>query len=311
MGAYGSISVGYDPGYLLRESSKGAEGYYLSAVDEIGEPPGVWTGRAGPELGLALGAELEPDVMHLLFGELLDPRDPAFSDPDVPVTDKAVLGRAPRRYKSAQEILEARLEAEPDASPERVEQLEIEARQQARAAVMFLDFTFSADKSTSVLHASLQAAAVRAGQDGQDELSAHYAGLSAAVEGAVRAGAAAAIDYLQDEAGYSRAGYHGAIPRDQDGRPLAEHSTGRFIDAHQWVVASFLQHTSRDAMESLDTRILEQPAGQQPRPAHHPRSLSDGSLDHLPHRIRAGSRRPGDRAPRRHHPALTPAARPD
>ena len=53
MGAYGSVAAGYDPGYLLRESSKGAEGYYLSAVAEIGEPPGVWTGRAcaGPGPG--------------------------------------------------------------------------------------------------------------------------------------------------------------------------------------------------------------------------------------------------------------------
>jgi hypothetical protein len=63
LGAYGSLSPGYDPGYLLRESSKGAEGYYLSAVDEIGEPPGVWTGRAGPALGLAAGAEVEHVVV--------------------------------------------------------------------------------------------------------------------------------------------------------------------------------------------------------------------------------------------------------
>jgi hypothetical protein len=41
LGAYGSLSRGYDPGYLLRESSKGAEGYYLSAVEEIVEPPGL------------------------------------------------------------------------------------------------------------------------------------------------------------------------------------------------------------------------------------------------------------------------------
>lgn len=76
MGAYGSVSTGYDPGYLLRESSKGMEGYYLSAVAECGEPPGVWTGRACPGLGLERGSEVEPDVMELLYGQLLDPRDP-------------------------------------------------------------------------------------------------------------------------------------------------------------------------------------------------------------------------------------------
>ena len=68
-----------------------------------------------------------------------------------------------------------------------------------------------------------------------------------AVWDAVRAGSAAALDYLQDEAGYSRTGYHGAIPRDPTtGRKLADHSTGQFVDAHEWVVASFAQHTSRN-----------------------------------------------------------------
>ena len=43
----------------------------------------------------------------------------------------------------------------------------------------------------------------------------------------------AMLEYLQREAGYSRAGYHG-----KDG--------GRFAGAHEWVIASFPQHTSRD-----------------------------------------------------------------
>ena len=64
-------------------------------------------------------------------------------------------------------------------------------------------------------------------------------------------GAAAALEYLQDEAGYSRAGYHGAVPRDEHDRPLAGHPTGRYVDAHEWVVASFLQHTSRDGDPQL------------------------------------------------------------
>ena len=47
------------------------------------------------------------------------------------------------------------------------------------------------------------------------------------------AGNQAMLDYLQREAGYSRAGYHSK-------------GSGRFADAHEWVVASFRQHTSRD-----------------------------------------------------------------
>ncbi|HUY45233.1 MAG TPA: MobF family relaxase, partial [Streptosporangiaceae bacterium] len=50
---------------------------------------------------------------------------------------------------------------------------------------------------------------------------------------AIMAANQAMLDYLQREAGYSRAGYHSK-------------SSGRFVDAHDWVIASFPQHTSRD-----------------------------------------------------------------
>ena len=50
---------------------------------------------------------------------------------------------------------------------------------------------------------------------------------------AIMAGNQAMLEYLQREAGYSRAGYHSK-------------NSGRFVDAHQWVIASFAQHTSRD-----------------------------------------------------------------
>ena len=251
MGAYGSLSTGYDPGYLLRESSKGMEGYYLSAVAECGEPPGVWTGRACPGLGLERGSEVEPDVMELLYGQLLDPRDPLSADKDVLPEDKTHLGAPPRNYKSFQERFDAMVAAEPDATPERLEQLAIQARKDQRQAVMFFDFTYSADKTTSILHASLQAAAVRAEKDGDAHAAAGYRRMAGAVEDAVRAGAAAALEYLQEEAGYSRAGYHGAVPKDERGRPLARHATGRWVDAHRWVVASFLQHTNRDGDPQL------------------------------------------------------------
>ena len=54
-----------------------------------------------------------------------------------------------------------------------------------------------------------------------------------AVWDAIMAGNQAMLDYLQREAGYSRAGYHSK-------------GSGRFVDAHEWVIASFRQHTSRD-----------------------------------------------------------------
>ncbi|MQA16132.1 MAG: AAA family ATPase [Pseudonocardiaceae bacterium] len=54
-----------------------------------------------------------------------------------------------------------------------------------------------------------------------------------AVEDAVMAGAQAALEYLQDKAGYARIGHHGG-------------GAGRWIDAQKFVVAQFLQHDSRD-----------------------------------------------------------------
>src|SRR5690606_10406640 len=53
-----------------------------------------------------------------------------------------------------------------------------------------------------------------------------------AVEEAMWAGNRAALDYLADQAGYARVGHHGP-------------TGGRFVDAHDWTVASFFQHTSR------------------------------------------------------------------
>ena len=65
------------------------------------------------------------------------------------------------------------------------------------------------------------------------EAAAAWAAHKQAVEDAIWAGNNAALDYLQDKAGYSRVGHHGG-------------GAGRFIDAHEWIVASFFQHTSRD-----------------------------------------------------------------
>lgn len=143
MGAIGTVARGYDVGYLLKESSKGLDsGYYLSAVDSIGEPPGVWTGRGCAELGLTAGGEVEPAVMERIYGKLLDPRDPAFADDRVPGKEKAHLGAPPRQYKTADQHLAELLEREPDAGPERRKVLEIEASRKARQAVVFFDYTF-------------------------------------------------------------------------------------------------------------------------------------------------------------------------
>lgn len=230
-----SVATGYDPGYLTRQVAPGAEGYYLSAVGAGGgEPPGRWTGRGCAELGLA--GLVDADVMTALYRDLRDPRDPA---------GQAILGKAPRQYKSAEQIAAEMLAAEPDATPERVEQIHAEAARKSRSAVMFFDATFSPSKSVSLLHAGFQAAAVEARERGDLDAAAEMEARAEAVWDAVRFGSSVSLEYLQDAAGYTRTGYHGAIPTDEAGRPLTDRATGRFEDAHEWIVASFDQHTSR------------------------------------------------------------------
>jgi conjugative relaxase-like TrwC/TraI family protein len=223
-----TIASGYDPLYLTRAVATGRENYYLSAVAEHGEPPGVWTGLGCLELGLAVGSEVDNKVMERLYGAFLDPRDP---------TRKTTLGRAPSGFDGNNDKVAARiaslLAAEPEASPERRDQLIMQALKEQRAAVYFFDATFSVPKSVSLLHASFQVRAQQAHETGRDDEARQWTARAQAVWDGIMAGNQAMLDYLQQEAGYSRAGYHSK-------------GSGRFADAHQWVIASFAQHTSRD-----------------------------------------------------------------
>ena len=223
-----TISSGYDPGYLTRAVATGRENYYLSAVAEHGEPPGVWTGLGCPELGLPPGSQVDNTVMERLYGAFTDPRDPEH---------KVTLGRAPSGFTSNDDKVSARLAgllaAEPEATPERRDQIIMAAMREQRATVFFFDATFSVPKSVSLLHASLQVRAQQARQAGRAGEAEQWAGRAQVVWDAIMAGNQAMLDYLQREAGYSRAGYHSK-------------NSGRFADAHRWVIASFAQHTSRD-----------------------------------------------------------------
>ena len=228
-----TISTGYDPGYLTHAVATGRENYYLSAVAEHGEPPGVWTGAGCPELGLAVGSQVDPAVMERLYSAFVDPRDP---------DGKSSLGRAPSRYTGLDDKIAARIEAllaaEPDATPERRDELITRPLSDRRAPVFFFDATFSVPKSVSLLHASLQLRAQQAGENGQAGEADRWEQQAQAVWDAILAANQVMLEYLQREAGYSRAGYHGK-------------GSGRFADAHDWVIASFPQHTSRDGDPQL------------------------------------------------------------
>jgi conjugative relaxase-like TrwC/TraI family protein len=223
-----TIASGYDPLYLTKAVATGRENYYLSAVTEHGEPPGVWTGQGCPELGLPAGSEVDNKVMERLYGAFTDPRDPEHL---------ATLGRAPSGFEGQRDKLAGRigglLAAEPDATQERRDQIITQALKGQRAAVYFFDATFSVPKSVSLLHASLQVRVQQAEEAGQVAEAGEWAGRARVVWDGIMAGNQAMLEYLQREAGYSRAGYHGK-------------GSGRFVDAHEWVIASFRQHTSRD-----------------------------------------------------------------
>ena len=191
-----TIASGYDPLYLTRAVATGRENYYLSAVAEHGEPPGIWTGAGCPELGLAVGSQVDNKEMEGLYGAFLDPRD---------LSGEATLGRAPSGFDGHSAKIAARiaalLAAEPQATPERRDQLIMQALKEQRAAVYFFDATFSVPKSVSLLHASFQVRARQARDAGRDGEAGEWAAHAQAVWDAVMVGNQAMLDYLQREAG--------------------------------------------------------------------------------------------------------------
>jgi hypothetical protein len=252
-----SVKSGHSADYLTGAVAAGRENYYTGAV-AAGEPPGRWYGRGAEALGLS--GLVDHQDMQALYEHYLDPRDPAFRTPEA-WGEAATLGHTGRAYLSEEEIYAAALKADPGASPERRAELRIEAGRRARRNVAFLDATFSVQKSVTVLHTAFEAQEVQARLAAEAaqaaEIAASVAGDTAAVtehvtehtrartaeqswatyrravEDAIWAGNQAGLDYLAEHAGYSRVGHHGG-------------AAGRYVDAHDWTVASFFQHDSRD-----------------------------------------------------------------
>jgi hypothetical protein len=262
-----SLSSGHSADYLTGAVAAGRENYYTGAV-AAGEPPGRWAGRGAERLGLS--GEVDTQDMTALYERFIDPRDEAFGDPvrwDEAVKDGRTLGHTGRRYLSEDEIYQASLEAEPGADAERRAALRVEAGKKARKNVAFIDATFSVQKSVTVLHTAFEAQEVRARSAAErartaldavsasagdaggavhrsvGELAVELATAEAeaeawaehrrAVEDAIWAGNQTALEYLAGKAGYSRVGHHGG-------------AAGRWVDAHDWTIASFFQHDSRN-----------------------------------------------------------------
>ncbi|WP_308190958.1 MobF family relaxase [Pseudonocardia terrae] len=224
-----SIATGHDPGYLTKAVAGGREGYYTGA-EATGEPPGLWYG-AGAEL-LGLQGQVDAELMEAVYSHLLDPRDPATHARST-WGEASPLAAGHRRYRTAEQIYADLLAVHPEAGPEEQAQLRARAERSARQAVAFYDVTFSAPKSVTVLGVAFERAENDARRAGNFQAAQAWGAHRRAVEDAVLAGARASIDYLADVAGYARVGHHGG-------------GAGRWTDAHEWVVAQFLQHDSRD-----------------------------------------------------------------
>jgi len=224
-----TISSGHSAKYLTDAVAQGRESYYTGAVS-TGEPPGRWYGAGAEDLGLS--GLVDHQDMTALYENYLDPRDPAFDDP-ARWKECATLGHGGRRYKTADEIYQAALQAEPHADPERRAQMLVDAGTQARSNVAFLDLTYSVPKSITVLHTAFEAMEVKARNGGDLVAAEAWGAHRQAAEDAIWAGNNAMLDFMADKAGYARVGHHGG-------------AAGRYTDAHGWTVASFFQHDSRD-----------------------------------------------------------------
>jgi conjugative relaxase-like TrwC/TraI family protein len=224
-----TISSGHSADYLLNAVATGRENYYTGAV-AAGEPPGRWYGQGAEALGLA--GLVDPQDMTAVFEHFIDPRDENFRNPEG-WTGAARLGHTGRRYATAEEIYQRSVDAEPYADAERRERLRLDASKSARKNVAFFDITFSVPKSITVLHTAFEAQEIKARAAGDHEKAAAWAAHKQGLEDAVWAGNNAGLDYLAEKAGYSRVGHHGG-------------AAGRYVDAHDWTIASFFQHDSRD-----------------------------------------------------------------
>jgi len=224
-----SIGSGYSPEYLLKEVATGRENYYTGAVSE-GEPPGRWWGAGAERLGLS--GLVDAQDMRALYEGFLDPRDPGFNDPKK-WDEVATLGHTGRKYASEEDLYTAAIEQEPGASAERRAELRVQAGKSARHNVAFYDITFNLQKSVTLVHTAFEAKEVAARRAGDEETAQAWARCRTAVEDAIWAGNNAGLAYMAEQAGYTRIGKHGG-------------AAGRWADAHEWTVASFFQHDSRD-----------------------------------------------------------------
>ncbi|MCW2718475.1 MobF family relaxase, partial [Pseudonocardia sp.] len=205
-------------------SGRGGDGAagYLDAAVRSGEVPGRWLGSGLAMVGVQPGQEADPEAVRAVFGRV-----------EHPVSGQS-LGRPPRRFKTHQQRLAAAVAREPLApSPERLRELELDAKTDGRKAVAYYDFTFSPVKSVSVYYAALLAEGFL--EEANLVVTAHQDAVDIAMA------------YAESHAAYVRVGYHG---RTGEGR-----SVGRYEAATGLVMTVWEHSTNREGEPQLHTHV--------------------------------------------------------
>jgi conjugative relaxase-like TrwC/TraI family protein len=222
-----SLAKGYDPRYLSEGQAAGHAGGTRYYADAAGEPPGRWGGRAAARLDLR--GEVDAKVLQALYMDRVGP------------DGERLDARQRARYRPAEErvaaAVAAHLAAHPFATEGDLERVRAAERARAQHSVPYFDFTVSAAKSVSVLHASLLVAARQARAGGRHTEAGELERDARDITGALETAARAALSRAE-RALYVRTGYHSA-------------TSGEFRDTDGAVVASFLQHTSREGDPQL------------------------------------------------------------
>lgn len=189
-----------------------------------GNHPAGGGGPGAQALGFAAGQVVEREPYDAVYRQV-DPRT------------GAKLGRRLGRYPKFADHLARLKAAEPQATAERLIELERKAAQAARQPAAYTDVAVSFSKSISVLHASIRENERRARLAGDEPAAAYWAGREETFQEVLHRANRTALDYLQEWAGVTRTGYHGVRVDGQE--------SGRFEEAGL-IVTSWLQGTSRD-----------------------------------------------------------------
>jgi conjugative relaxase-like TrwC/TraI family protein len=178
-----------------QESAVGVHSYYLGAVTQ-GEPPGTWQGRGAETLGLA--GEVVAEDMASLFNDYVHPHT---GEP---------VGHRPAVRKDLAERIATAQAAEPDALPERREQIRREVIATDRSNRKGIDATFAVPKSVTAIHTAAARGEITATRAGDVEEAEAFRSIRVGIESAIADANAAAIAALESVATARTGGGSGA-----------------------------------------------------------------------------------------------------